>query len=199
MSFGFPPRAPWCGAGAAVLLVLFGCSNVPTEPVRGASQRGQQNKPLHGVPEEEAVVELNVAASVPGGSNLIEFKLRGITTNRFFIDGSSLSVGRQGYSIRPGDPHYGGARACVFPGLRCNDRDWKDYAHAREDETWAPYRRRAGVRFRSSSSTTTSTLCTRISLRRRGDVHPACGRPREAGQAVAQSAAAGHAYTQRTQ
>ena len=142
MSSGLPPRAPWRGVGAVALLMLFGCSSVPTEPVRGASQRGQQNAPLHGVPEEESVAELNLAPPpYPVDSNLIEFKLRGTTTNRFFIDGSSLTVGKDKVIrfvlvIRTME----GGKNVRFSGLRCNDRDWKDYAYAREDQTWAPYK-----------------------------------------------------------
>lgn len=140
MSIGCPARAPWRGAGAVVLLLLVGCSHAPTEPVRGASMRGQQEGPLHGAPEVEPFVELNLAPPpYPAESNLIEFKLRGLTTNRFFIDGSSLTVAKDRVVrfvlvIRTSD----GVRNVSFSGLRCSEREWKDYAYARDDRTWVP-------------------------------------------------------------
>jgi hypothetical protein len=140
MSSGFPPRTSWRGAGALALLMLFGCANVPTEPVRGASQRGQQQEPLHGVQEEQPFVELNLAPPpYPADSNLLEFKLRGMTTNRFFVDGSSLTVAKDKVIrfvlvIRTLE----GGLSVRFSGLRCDDREWKDYAYARDDRTWAP-------------------------------------------------------------
>jgi hypothetical protein len=140
MSSGSPARAPWRGAGAVVLLLLVGCSHAPTEPVRGTQQRGQQVGPLHGAPQVESFVELNLAPPpYPTDSNLIEFKLRGLTTNRFFIDGSSLTVEKDRVVrfvlvIRTIE----NVKNVSFSGLRCSDREWKDYAFARDDRTWVP-------------------------------------------------------------
>jgi hypothetical protein len=140
MSSGFPARTSWRGAGAAVLLLLVGCSHAPTEPVRSAPRRGQQEGPLHGAPEVAPFVELNPALPpYPADSNLIEFRLRGLTTNRFFIDGSSLTVAKDrvvrfALVIRTSE----GVRNVSFSGIRCSDREWKDYAYGRDDGTWAP-------------------------------------------------------------
>jgi hypothetical protein len=140
MSSGCPARAPWRGAGAVALLLLVGCSHAPTEPVRGTSQRGQPQGPLHGAPEVEPFVELNLAPPpYPADSSLIEFKLRGLTTNRFFIDGSSLTVAKDKVVrfvlvVRTIDD----VKNVRFAGLRCSDREWKDYAFGRDDGTWVP-------------------------------------------------------------
>jgi len=125
-------------AGVATLLVLFGCGT-PTQPVRGTPMRGQSQGPLPGVPEEQPFVEENVAPPpFPAESKLIEFKLRGLTSNRFFIDGSSLAVGKDKvvrFILVIRTPE--GVSNVSFAGLRCGEHDWKDYAYARADHTWS--------------------------------------------------------------
>jgi len=125
--------------GAFALLLLFGCSNVPTEPVRGTPMRGQSQGPVPGVPEEQPFVEENIAPPpFPAESKLVEFKLRGLTTNRFFVDGSSLTIGKDKvvrFILVIRTPE--GVSNVTFSGLRCGDHDWKDYAYARVDHTWA--------------------------------------------------------------
>jgi hypothetical protein len=129
----------WAGAGA--VLLLFGCSHAPTptEPARNIPPRGKQEGPLPGVPEEQPFVEANVPPPpYPKDSNLTEFYLRGQTTNRFFIDTSSLSVGpdrivRFALVIRTPE----GAESTTFSGLRCSEKEWKDYAYGRSDRTWS--------------------------------------------------------------
>ncbi len=129
----------WRRVIAGALLVLFGCSHVPTEPARGTPPRGKQEGPLPGVPEEQPWVEANVAPPpYPKDSDLVEFYLRGQTRNRFFIDASSLTVGpdrivRFALVIRVPE----GAENATFSGLRCSDRDWKDYFLGRSDRTWS--------------------------------------------------------------
>jgi hypothetical protein len=156
MSFVFPSASSARGSAAAVLwqvgpysflrrsltlialLALFGCSHSSSQPVRGTPMRGQQEGPLHGVPEEEAVVEQNIAPPpYPAESKLIELRLRGLTSNRFFIDSSSLSVAKDKiirFVLVIRTPE--GVSNVSFAGLRCSDRGWKDYAYARADQTW---------------------------------------------------------------
>jgi len=133
------PRAAAAKTISAIALLLFGCSNVPTEPVRGTPMRGQQQGPLPGVPEEKPFVEENVPPPpFPVQSNLIEFKPRNLTSNRFFIDGSTLSVAKDKvvrFVLVVRTPE--GASNTTFSGMRCRERDWKDYAYARADHTWA--------------------------------------------------------------
>jgi hypothetical protein len=55
--------------------------------------RGQQQGRLPGVPEEKPFVEAEIAPPpYPSDSTLIEFTPTGQTSNRFYIDGSSLTV-----------------------------------------------------------------------------------------------------------
>jgi len=131
--------ARWC-AGVGAIVLLFGCSHAPTptEPAR-TPQRGKQEGPLPGVPEEQPFVEVNVPPpSYPRNSDLTEFYLRGQTTNRFFIDTSTLSVGpdrivRFALVIRTPE----NIDTTTFSGLRCATREWKDYAYGRSDATWS--------------------------------------------------------------
>jgi CNP1-like family protein len=128
----------WASVGA--VLLLFGCSHVtPTEPARNIPPRGKQEGPLPGVPEEQPFVEANVPPPpYPKDSNLAEFYLRGQTTNRFFIDTSSLSVGpdrivRFALVIRTPE----NTETTTFSGLRCSEKEWKDYAYGGSDRAWS--------------------------------------------------------------
>jgi len=122
-------------------MLIFGCSHLPTptEPARNTVPRGKQEGPLPGVPEEKPFVEADVPPpAYPKNSNLTEFYLRGTTSNRFFIDTSSLTVGpdrivRFVLVIRTPED----AETTTFSGLHCSDREWKDYAYAKTDGTWS--------------------------------------------------------------
>lgn len=126
------------GLALAVVMLLSGCPGVHTEPVKGVQRRGQQEGPLPGIPEEEKFVEQNVQPPpYPEDSKLIEFYLRGLTTNKFYIDGSSLRVDKDKVVrfvlvIRTPED----VRNVSFAGLRCSTREWKNYAFAREDHSW---------------------------------------------------------------
>lgn len=133
------PRAAWrCAGAVALVVVLAGCSLGPSEPVKDASMRGTNEPPLRGAPEKKPFVESDVAPpAYPLDTNLIEFRLRGQTTNRFYIDGSTLQIGpdeviRFVLVIRTIDD----VTNVSFAGLKCNGREWKDYAFARADRTW---------------------------------------------------------------
>src|SRR5207344_2243539 len=81
MSTGSVRPDGWRRAIAGALLMLFGCSHVPTEPTRGTPPRGKQEGPLPGVPEEQPWVEAAVPPPpYPKDSDLVEFYLRGQTT-----------------------------------------------------------------------------------------------------------------------
>jgi hypothetical protein len=120
---------------AAALLGMSGAS------VNAAAEnpgRGDQG-PMHGAPEEQQdVKELQVAPpAYPRDSNLVEFKLRGQTANRFSIDTSTLSVGKDRvirFVLVIRTPS--GEKNVRFSGLRCNEREWKDYAFAGDDRNW---------------------------------------------------------------
>lgn len=77
----------------------------------------------------------------PLQDNLREFYVGPATSNRFFIDGSTLSVGGDGIIryvlvVRTS----GGATNVSFEGINCRDFTWKHYASGRSDGTWAKSR-----------------------------------------------------------
>ena len=127
---------PRFGAGASLLLILLGCA--PSAPVERPTHRGEQVGPFPGAPEEQPFVEATIAPpAYPRDQDLIEFGLRGVTTNRFFVDGTTLSVApdkvvRFVLVIRTPE----GVNNVRFAGLRCTDKEWKDYAFGRSDHTW---------------------------------------------------------------
>lgn len=77
----------------------------------------------------------------PLQDNLREFYVGPATSNRFFIDGSTLSVGGDGIVryvvvVRTS----GGATNVSFEGINCRDFTWKHYASGRSDGTWVKSR-----------------------------------------------------------
>lgn len=78
----------------------------------------------------------------PRDANLREFYVSELTTHKFFIDASTLSVGQDGVVryvlvVRTG----GGSTNVTFEGIRCETREFKTYATGHRDGTWAIARR----------------------------------------------------------
>jgi hypothetical protein len=107
----------------------------------------QAQKPLVGINpnfEEEAPwQELKEVdpPSFPRDENLREFYVGPVTTNNYFIDASTLSVGsdsivRYVLVVRTS----GGATNVSFEGINCKDFTWKHYATGRNDGTWVKSR-----------------------------------------------------------
>lgn len=74
----------------------------------------------------------------PVEARLLPFYVSATTTNRFFVDGSSLSVGADGVVryvlvIQGGQ----GARTVTFEGMRCETREKRIYASGRYDGSWS--------------------------------------------------------------
>ena len=74
----------------------------------------------------------------PADENLIPLDVGAATTHRFFVDGKSVSVGKDGVArytlvIKTA----GGASNVSFEGIRCESREQKYYAIGRNDRTWA--------------------------------------------------------------
>ena len=87
-------------------------------------------------PWEEGATSL---PTFPQDADLLPFYVSAATTNRFFIDGKSLSPGNDGivrYAlvIKTG----GGATNVTFEGIRCAAREYKLYATGRYDGSWGP-------------------------------------------------------------
>lgn len=73
----------------------------------------------------------------PREEGLIEFDVGAATRNRYFIDGSTLSVGTDGvvrYAILIRAA--GGATNVSYEGIRCETRERKLYAVGRADGSW---------------------------------------------------------------
>jgi hypothetical protein len=131
--------------------------------------RGDQG-PVPGVPErdQEEMRELQVAPpAYPREGDLAEFKLRNPTINRFFIDTSTLTIGKDRIVrfvlvVRtPTDE-----TNVRFAGIRCEDREWKDIAFAGDDHSWkidenAQWRRIQELRYNNFQDTLyTDFFCT---------------------------------------
>lgn len=78
----------------------------------------------------------------PQATNLREFYVSELTVHKFFIDASTLSVGKDGVV------HYvlevrtaGGAANVTFEGIRCDTREFRIYATGHRDGTWSKARK----------------------------------------------------------
>lgn len=133
------------GCALACLVTLVGgCSGSRGEAPK-AYRRGESGP--NPVPEEGPWKEAEVALPpFPQDSDLIEFQPTGLTRFKFFIDGSSLSVGPDAvirFSLVIRSPE--GARTVSYSGVRCKSREWKDFAYGRgtrwepnSDPAWRP-------------------------------------------------------------
>lgn len=89
----------------------------------------------------------------PKPENLIEFYVAANTTNRFFIDRASLTVGpddavRYTVVIRSA----AGASTVNVEGIRCDARERKLYAFGRPDSTWSPAKSPAWTRITNAGA-----------------------------------------------
>ncbi len=126
-------------AGAALLCALFKLGLRAAADVPG---RGDQS-PIRESPEkekekEEAAKELQVPPPrYPRDRDLAEIKLRNPTPNKFYIDASTLSVAKDQivrFVMVIRTP--GNETNVRYSGLRCNNREWKDYAFGTSDKGW---------------------------------------------------------------
>jgi hypothetical protein len=79
--------------------------------------------------------------SYPKGENLQAIYVSEVTTHHFFVDASSLSVGKDGVVryvlvIRTS----GGATNISYEGIRCETLEYKIYATGRQDGQWTEAR-----------------------------------------------------------
>ena len=127
------------GACAFCLLLICGAM-LPTAAI--AQTRPAQ--PAEPVEEEDQKewVELEVKPPpYPKSGNLIAFEAGGASSNRFFIDPDSISVGSDGvvrYTLVIRGPT--GAENVSFEGIRCESREQKYYAFGRRDGSWGAAR-----------------------------------------------------------
>lgn len=93
---------------------------------------------------EEEKKWLEIEAKIPDypkEQNLIEFDVGAATRNRYYIDGTTLSIGEDGvvrYVIVVRTS--GGATNVSFEGIRCGTKERKLYAFGRSDNAWVKSR-----------------------------------------------------------
>jgi len=128
-------RACWIFFFSALLLGS-GCGSKGTAP----EARTRGDNPIEGAPDEGTWKEEDLKLPpYPQDKNLLPFKLTGApTTNRFYVDGTSLSIGadkviRFVLVVRT----LGNATTVSYSGMRCVTGEWKDYASGRANGTWA--------------------------------------------------------------
>lgn len=113
---------------------LFGClTQVSAQSFYGDKKYGEYYE------EEKKWVEQEVAPpDFPREQALIEFDAGAATSNRYYVDGSTLGAGGDGVVryvvvIKSG----AGATNVLFEGIRCSTRERKQYALGRTDGTWS--------------------------------------------------------------
>lgn len=96
--------------------------------------------------------EVEVALpAAPKEGNLVSFYVSAATSNRFFIDASTLSVGGDGvvrYVLLVLSPE--GGRNVTFEGMRCESRERRIYASGRLDGSWSKARKNEWVRIQDA-------------------------------------------------
>jgi hypothetical protein len=118
---------------AVSLAATAGCGTSgepPTSHMRGDS--GPNRVKDDEGPWKEAASTL---PAYPRDKDLIQFEPTGRTTNRFYVDGSSLTVGKDKvirFALVIRSPE--GANTVTYSGVKCKPWEWKDYAFGRDGE-----------------------------------------------------------------
>jgi hypothetical protein len=119
------------------LLALFVCiMGLGSSAIAGLGLRDNDDPDAPKWTEDEAVLP-----AFPQEGNLREFYVSAVTNNKFFIDASTLSVGkdrvvRYVLVIRTS----GGAVNTTFEGMHCDSGEYRIYASGHRDGTWAKAR-----------------------------------------------------------
>lgn len=95
-------------------------------------------------------IEVKLPAA-PKPENLLPLYVSAATSNQFFVDGSSLSVGTDGVVryvlvVRSAS----GVGNVSFEGMRCETRERRIYASGRQDGTWSKARNNEWVRIQDA-------------------------------------------------
>lgn len=88
----------------------------------------------------------------PKAENLVAFDVSAATSNRFYIDAPSVSLGQDGvvrmtFVIESAS----GVRNISYEGIRCATTERKTYAYGRADGTWSPARNPAWQAIRENT------------------------------------------------
>jgi len=107
------------------------------------AQRGMPED-IGGVPEEKAFKEDALTLPpYPEDAALIEFRPRGFSKNRFYVDRDSVSLGSDWvvrYTVVIKSPS--GVANVSYEGLRCKTSEYKVYAYGTRNGTWTSPRER---------------------------------------------------------
>jgi hypothetical protein len=109
----------------------------------GAAEREQDED---GFPRQWQELEVQFPKT-PVRENLLPLYVSAATDNKFYIDGSSLSVGADQvirYVMVVETP--GGARNVTFEGMRCESRSRRIYGAGRMDGSWSKARNSDWIR-----------------------------------------------------
>jgi hypothetical protein len=82
-----------------------------------------------------------VLPTFPQEGNLREFFVSAVTSNHFYIDSASISIGKDGvvrYVLVVRSER--GATNITYEGIRCSSQELKIYATGHQDGTWARVR-----------------------------------------------------------
>ena len=85
--------------------------------------------------------EAVVLPPFPQGAKLVEFPMADAGGFRFFVDGATLSVDKDGvvrYALVARSPS--GTQNVTYEGLRCTSAEHRVYATGHADRTWTPSR-----------------------------------------------------------
>jgi hypothetical protein len=123
-------------AALAVAVIAAGATAQAQTRQPGEMHLPGSNPNYEGPEAQEELKEVEPPA-FPKPENLIEFYVSPVTTNKYFIDASTLSVGsdrivRYVLVVRTS----GGATNVNFEGINCKEFSWKHYATGRSDGTW---------------------------------------------------------------
>lgn len=121
-----------------VLIAAAGCGGGSRGEAPKVTYRGDSGP--NKVPEEAPWKESEIALPpYPRDQDLIRFEPTGQTTNRFYVDGSSLTVDpdkviRFALVIRSA----GDTSTASYAGVNCKTGEWKEYAYGRDGQRWEP-------------------------------------------------------------
>lgn len=118
----------------AIVAIAAGAVAQPQMHLPGGNPNFEEPEPWQELKEVEP-------PAFPRQENLREYYVGPATTNSYFIDASTLSVGSDGIVryvlvVRTS----GGATNVSFEGINCKELTWKHYATGRSDGTWVKSR-----------------------------------------------------------
>lgn len=122
-------------------LVALAIAAIATGTLAQPNMHLPGGNPNYVEPEPQQELKEVEPPSFPKPENLREFYVGPVTTNNYFIDASTLSVGSDGIVryvlvVRTS----GGATNVSFEGINCKELAWKHYATGRSDGTWGKSR-----------------------------------------------------------